>query len=438
MINIRNVISAVLVSLLIPNVVLSADFSFRGTAAETTAALQRMLDAGGETRVLAGDYEISGVTLRSGTVLRLEKGARLLSQREKSGFVGHAKRAIIFAEDAEDIAIVGEGTIDGRGGAAVIMGHEDERQRGLYFIRCRNVRLADFTLRNPDMWSCYFRECDGVIVKGVTIYSHANYNNDGIDIEAKNVLIENCTIDSDDDAICFKSDNPAFAVENCEVRGCTISANCNYIKCGTSSYGTFRNLFIHDCTLREGSPSKFWDWKQHVPGAKISGGGISGVALEVVDGGVMENVICRNLTMESGVQTPIFIRQESRHTGTGASVLRHILIENVTATSTCRLASSITGVEGRRPADITIRNVKFALTGGGTMEDVEKSVPEQAAGYPENRMFKGHVLPAYGFYVRHADNIRFEKIELSLLEPDARPALYTDDASVSQRDCRFE
>lgn len=415
-----------------------ADFSFRGEAAETTAALQSALDARGEIRVLPGDYEITGIRLRSGTTLKLEKGARLLSQRDKCGLTGTAKRAIVFAEDASDIAITGEGTIDGRGGAAVIMGHEDERQRGLYVIRCKNVRLTDFTLRDPDMWSCYFRECDGVTVRGLTIYSHANYNSDGIDIEAKNVLVENCTIDSDDDAICFKSDNPAFAVENCEVRNCTISANCNYIKCGTSSYGVFRNLNIHDCTLREGTASKFWDWKKHVPGAKTSGGGISGLALEVVDGGVMENVVCRNIVMESGVQTPIFIRHGSRHTGAGTSVLRNILIENVTATSNCRIASSITGVAGRRPTDITIRNVKLALTGGGTEEDVAKPVPEQAAGYPENRMFKGHALPAYGFYVRHADDVRFENVELTLLEPDARPAFCTDDASVSQRGCRFE
>ena len=415
-----------------------ADFSFRGDAAATTAALQAALDAGGEVRVMPGDYEITGVRLASGTTLRLEKGARLLSQRDKSGFSGHAKRAIVFAEDAADVALVGEGTIDGQGGAAVVMGHEDERQRGLYFIRCRNVRLEGFTLRNPDMWSCYFRECDGVAVKGLTIHSHANYNNDAIDIEARNVLVEDCTIDSDDDAICFKSDNPDFAVENCEVRNCRISANCNYIKCGTSSYGTFRNISVHDCVLREGTPSKFWDWKKHVPGAKTSGGGISGIALEVVDGGVMENVVCRGITMESGVQTPIFIRHGARHAGKGESVLRNILIENVSATSSCRIANSITGVPGRRPKDITIRNVKLALTGGGTAEDAAKPVPEQEAGYPENRMFKGQALPAYGFYVRHADNVRFENVELSLLEPDARPAFCADDASVTQRNCRFE
>ena len=416
----------------------TGDFSFRGTAAETTVALQAALDEGGCVRVLPGDYEITGLSLKSGTTLQLEKGARLLSQSDKRGFAGTARRAIVFAEDATDIAITGEGTIDGRGGAAVIMGHEDERQRGLYFIRCKNVRLEGFTLRNPDMWSCYFRECDGVVVRGVTIHSHANYNNDAIDIEAKNVLIDSCTIDSDDDAICFKSDNPAFAVENCEVRNCRISANCNYIKCGTSSYGTFRNLNIHDCTLQEGTASKFWDWKKHVPGAKTSGGGIAGIALEVVDGGIMENVVCRNITMESGVQTPIFIRQGRRHAGKGPSILRNILIENVTAVSNCRIANSITGVPGFRPSDITIRNVKLALTGGGTAEDASKPVPEKENGYPENRMFNGQALPAYGFYVRHADNVRFENVELTLLEPDARPAFATDDAAITQRNCRFE
>ena len=52
-------------------------------------------------------------------------------------------------------------------------------------------------------------------------------------------------------------------------------------------------------------------------------------------------------------------------------------------------------------------------------------------------MFKG-ALPAYGFYVRHADNVRFENVEMTLLENDARPAFFTDDAAVSQRNCMFE
>ena len=103
------------------------------------------------------------------------------------------------------------------------------------------MRVEGVTLTNPASWTCYFKECDGVLARKVTIFSHANYNNDGFDIDSKNVLIEDCTVDSDDDAICPKSDNPNFVPENIEVRNCRLASNCNFIKFGTSSRGGFRN-----------------------------------------------------------------------------------------------------------------------------------------------------------------------------------------------------
>ncbi|MDR1155780.1 MAG: hypothetical protein LBL04_13825, partial [Bacteroidales bacterium] len=73
-------------------------------------------------------------------------------------------------------------------------------------------------------------------------------------------------------------------------------------------------------------------------------------------------------------------------------------------------------------------NVRMTVRGGGTSENVGEEVPEKIAAYPENRMF-GIVLPASGFYVRHARDIRFNNVCMETLSPDERPMFYLDDAA---------
>ena len=67
----------------------------------------------------------------------------------------------------------------------------------LRFVRCKNVRLTDITLRQPAAWTCHLYQCMNVDIESITIYSHANRNNDGIDIDSSsNIRINGCYIDS--------------------------------------------------------------------------------------------------------------------------------------------------------------------------------------------------------------------------------------------------
>jgi len=270
----------------------------------------------------------------------------------------------------------------------------------------------------------------------VTIRSHANHNNDGFDLEAKNVLIEDCDVDATDDAFCFKSDNPDFVIENCVIRRCKASSACNFIKVGTSSRGRIRNLIVEDIELSARGVSPVWDWRQVIPWAGVTDRacGIAGVALEVVDGGQLEGVTVRNLRLVNGVQTPVMIRLARRNVGKDETFLKDVLIENVTGCAVSRIASSITGVDASergpllRPENITIRNVDLTLPGGGTAEDAKPKtgVPEVEDCYPENRMFWQN-LPASGFYVRHAKNVKLENVNIRTKTPDARPDVVRDD-----------
>ena len=227
------------------------------------------------------------------------------------------------------------------------------------------------------------------------------------------------------------------------VRNCRLSSNCNAIKFGTSWVGKGRNILVEDCTVRPRVNSRLRRWHE----ARLPGGvpdapqTLGGIVLESVDGGCLEDVTVRNITME-GVQTPIVVRAGARRTNPDRETrLRNVLIENVRGTALSRIASSITGVPGgRRPTNVTLRNVELTMPGGATAAmRPDRPVPEAERSYPENRMF-GHILPAWGLYIRHADDVTLDNVKLHLAAPDVRTsAVVLDDAlGVSCTDCNFE
>ncbi|MBQ3748006.1 MAG: right-handed parallel beta-helix repeat-containing protein [Kiritimatiellae bacterium] len=411
-------------------------------------AVQQAVDAafaagGGVVAVGPGKYVVANLEIKDGVTLRLAKDAVLLGSTNIVDYVGRKERfkAVVSTFDAQNIAIVGEGTIDGRGWAAPIRDGAKNRWRDVHFYRCRDVRVENVTMKNPAFWTFYLQECENCVVRGVTIFAHANYNNDGIDIDAKNVLVEDCVIDSDDDAICPKSNNPGFVCENIEVRNCVLSSNCNFIKFGTASHGGFRNCHVHDCVLKPCAVSNLRRWNKSdcewygrvgaIPGVTDAITGLSAIALEMVDGGIMESIRISDITFdEGGVQTPVFVRLGRRKEYSGVkSRLRNCVIENVRGKTASFIASSITGVPGLRVENITLRNLDLTLKAGGTAADVAVEVPEQMDLYPENRMFAS-MLPAAAFYVRHADGVSFEKVRTRYCGGrEERPPVVTDDCS---------
>ena len=413
--------------------------------ADATAALQAVVDrvsasGGGTVRVSAGRYVMAGLCLKDNVTLHLEKDAVLLGATNHLDYSGRPL-AVVSAVGVTNAALVGRGKIDGRGWALPARDHAPNRWYACLFRNCRDVRVEGVRLESPAFWTCYFKECDGVVVRGVDIHSHVNFNNDGIDIGSRNVLVEDCTIDSDDDALCLKSENPDFVCENIEVRNCRISSNCNFMKFGTVTCGGFRNCRIHHCTLIASKTSRLRRWRG-LPGVTDECTGLAGIALEMVDGGTMENVRVHDITMLDGVQTPILVRLARRGAPRAGktSFMRDVLIENVTSKSTASIiASSITGVPGLRPQGITLRNLDLTVKGGGRAADAVAKVPEVENCYPENRMF-GLPLPAYGFYVRQADNVRFEDVRLCYTgDTEERSAVVHDDCTgVTFDNCSFQ
>ncbi len=442
-----------------------------------TAAIQRAIDAaaaagGGTVTVPRGEYLIGTVLLKSNVRLNLCEGSVLKGSPNLGDYLEDERSlakyyALVGAIAATNVAIVGRGVIDGQGHlfprekrdaqGQLSLGEKEKRNlriRTVVFYRSRDIVMEDVSIVRACRWTVFFRECENVTCRRLTLDCFAQPNSDGLDIEAKHVLIEDCDIHCDDDAICLKSHNPDFVVEDVEVRNCRLASTCNLIKLGTASYGGFRDVRIHHCeivppraSLRETdlqdsrgfrkiadrlNPDVLGGWRlvPCVPGADAGLTGISGIALQAVDGGFIEKVHIHDITMK-GVLTPITIRlgRRHRHPSGRPGFIRDILIENIVGEASSRIANSITGVPGLRPRDITIRNVRLRQKGGGTLQDLEYPIPEVETAYPENTMYDFQALPAWGFYLRHADNVRFENVEFELDGADARGCYVKDDCT---------
>ena len=422
-----------------------------GLRTNQTAAFQKEIDelsatGGGTLRIPSGEYVVSSLRIKSGVTLHLDRNAFLYGATNECEYVRYVNKgdtaySVVYAEAATNVAVVGEGVIDGRG--RLHQRHRDHKLHpgwdDLYFQDCKNVRVEGVTLRNPSSWCCFFRGCDGVVARKVKIFNHCNWSNDGIDIESSNVLVEDCDIDSEDDSLVMKAREPWRVVENVVVRNCRLSCNAEHIKIGTESLGTFRNILVEDCDVACRTPKCATSNYLGFPGVITLQAALSAISLFVVDGGNMEDVTVRRIKVGEGIITPICIRQGGRKERQlpGKGFMRDILIEDVkmSVPSVSAVACSITGLPELRPQNITLRNVGLLFKGGGRAADAAQKITEEyPARYPAPYYVFRSTFPAYGFYLRHADNIRFENVTLRVMDPDeARPPIIADDATYEVR-----
>ncbi len=394
--------------------------------AKDTAAIQGAIDAanrkgGGVVLLPPGRYICGTIHLKSNITLYLSAGATLAESPDNQDFdpyetlpfksvsddeTTYFHYAMVEAENVHNIAILGEGTIDGnrtkRGGPKTIA-----------LKLCQNVAIRGISVQNSPNYSISLWGCDHVDIDGVTV---RNGWADGIDPDASRfVRIANCSIDSHDDAICPKA-SPSMGMENrrdtenLTVTNCVLRTNANDFKFGTESSGGYKNIAFSNSVIL----------------ARETGSHAgSGISIESVDGGHVDGVVISNISMRD-VQAPIFIRLGNRGRGLAppvAGTLENVAIQNVMATG-ATLASSITGIPGSLVRNVTLNGINVTMK-GGSREARGLDVPEVEAKYPNATMFGP--LPAYAFYVRHVDGLSFENIRARWASEDARPAMIFDD-----------
>jgi hypothetical protein len=411
-----------------------------------TAAIQKAIDAafaaGGGTVVFPrGTYLSGSIQLKSLVKLHLEKGATLLGSPTRADYFKLNFFALVWADDAEDIGISGTGVIDGQGKKLAVGyelpvtqgpwpdAREGERPVIINFRNCRNITVRDVTLRESACWVQLYRDCDDVTIENIKVRTMAAITNDGLDLDGcKNVVVRGCDIDSEDDGICLKSSRRAC--ENILIENCRVRSSCNALKFGTASFVGFKNIICRNLEIYDTY--------------------LSAIALELVDGGVMENVQIANVKI-TDTSNPIFIRLGHRNADGPVGSVSNVTISNVTAEIPNRpraamnkfptawrhrcatlVTASITGLPGHPVRDVTLKDVSIVYGGIGSTARTNHhhwtkldEVPERADSYPESTMFG--VLPAWGFYLRHAEGIKFENVTLRVKAKDYRPALVADD-----------
>lgn len=418
------------------------DYGAKGDAQTVnTQAIQRAIDdcartGGGKVTVPSGIFLSGTLHLRSHVNLFIEAGATLKGSDQITDYQEvKGTPALIIAHDVAYVSVSGSGIIDGNGHAANFQHGDNAKGRPMlmFFVDCRHVAIRDIHLQSPAFWTQKYSGCDGVLVTGVSVYAHGNWNNDGIDIDSRNVVVSNCTFDTDDDAICLKSEREE-PCENVTITNCVAASNCNGIKMGTASKAGFRNINISDITIHAASEDNIRHWRKNLAGISADRTVLSGIAIEDVDGGQSDQINISHITMTS-VQTPIFIRLGDRHQPAGS--LSHILISDVIATSESQMCSMIAGIPGAPVRGVRIHDVMIVSHAGGNTGHRLDSVPENTRGYPENRMF-GTRLPAGGFFIRHAEDVQLDNIRVEAASDEARPFLVADDVQgLTVRECGY-
>lgn len=402
---------------------------------KNTHSIQKAVDtahAGGGGIVLfpPGRYLTGAFAIKSRVTLELAPGATLLGSTDPADYPPPSRKAcfaLIQAADAVDIAITGSGAIDGQGGHDVWKitpphYHDPPRPSIIHFRRCRQVRIETIRLRNAPAWVQHYEECDDLVIDGISVESHCNYNNDMLDVDGcKNVRIINCTGNTGDDALTFKSTTGRLC-ENITVSNCVVSSHANALKFGTESRGGFRNVTVSNLVVRPARAEAF-----HLGDRR----GLGGIALEMVDGGVLERITISNVAMER-TTAPIFMRlgdcrrqHRSATPPEGVGTFRDVVISNVIASGVSSTGCAIAGLPGHCIENVTLSRIRIRFAGGGTMDQVHREVPERPDCYPECTMFGE--LPAYGFYARHVRGLTLDDIDVRWEEADVRPALVCDD-----------
>jgi hypothetical protein len=347
-----------------------------------TVACQSAIDActaagGGIVNIPPGDYSVGMLQLKDNVTLHVEAGATLFLIQDNDQFP-RGRRAMLFAENAVNVAITGRGTLDGLAQYEFVpmRGVDPEITREIEIARaagvdmrryyrvgvqtymcilnnCRHVLLRDISIVHSPLWNVRLNDCDRVTVHGVYIYSdlEKGVNADGIDIvSSRNVTISDSIIETADDAIALKAiardGQPARPVENVTVSNCVLTSSSTALNIGTETQADIRHVLFNNCIIRNSN---------------------KGFGINVQDGAVVSDVIVSNLTVEtarrhwnwwgSAELCKLVLKKRTPASKLGA--IRDITLANVIAR--VRGTSTIVGHLERSIENLRLSNISLTM-----------------------------------------------------------------------------
>lgn len=360
------------------------DFKALGDGVTNDAkAIQEAIDLcskkGGGTVLLPSGYTFysSSIELKSKVNLHLEKAAMLKAHKDLSTYIrpNQGRRdhgvnldgtpmvlkpsyAFIYAKDASEISITGEGVIDGNCYAFVkrvspyyVTSELYPRPTLIYAEHCDHISFKDVILKNSSFWTLHPAGCDDVLIQGIRILNPLDVaNSDGIDPDhSTNVRIISCHISCADDAICLKSSagNMEYPdTANILIADCTLISTSAALKIGTEGTGNFRNILVHDCIISASN---------------------RGISIQVRDGGNVENVHFHNILIETrrfadcwwGTAEPIAVTSFDRNAQTASGTISDLEFKDIVCDSENGVL--VHGGPNFKVRDLVFENVKVNL-----------------------------------------------------------------------------
>ena len=380
-----------------------------------TEAIQQAINVchasgGGKVYCPAGIYLIGTIVLKSNVNLFLESGAKLFGSSRREDYIEFDGFSyLIYARDAENITVSGEGEIDGNGDCFFIpnsirnyfaIRHSAAAWRPrslLHFLFCRNLTVQGVILSNPPFYTLWPFACDIVRISGIKILTNPQgVNTDGIDIDCcSDTIISDCYIKSGDDAIAVKSDCRRHGIkkdcENIVVNNCVLVSTCSGIRLGYEGDGAIRNclftnIIIHDTQVGIDMlvPRDF-----------------DGVDFFVKDGPMIEHVHFSNMRIECQRPFHLWIGDEQEIIGG----IRDVSFSNISAKGS--RGSSIFGAKNNYVGNIRFKDVQIELNGEMDSALADVPYPSICWGFWDN------LGVPYGLFCRYARDLEFENVKVS-------------------------
>lgn len=374
-----------------------------------TLALQQALDrcsvlGGGEVLVPAGEYLIGALRLHSNSTLRLQEGAALLGSPDIADYPLTQVRwegrwikgygALLYAEDAENIAIIGKGKIvasaaikgrvvhlDGspmvytrppagappntEGPTNVARQNVMRNPALMEFTHCRNVLVQDVFTQGNDMWSTHPVYCENVAFKNVVVHSGA----DGIDVDScRNVIIDGCEFQTRDDCISLKSgrgmegNTIGVVCENVRISNCTFNdAIWACIGIGSETSGGIRNVHVEHCRCT--GARTFAIYIKSRPGR---GAFIEDIYMDDLEVSGAQQGFLRFNILNSGLQDPEPVPGDD-----GIPTVRNFRFTNIRVHDVPVLVDG-TGIHPNKPLDgLTLANISGTCGKGISLANVQ-------------------------------------------------------------------
>ena len=408
---------------------------------DATHAIQSAIDEAshshGIVRLTAPVYRTGALVLRSNVCIEIAEGTLLLGSTVLEDYPEHhasrltvqdtsmgMHQSLFYAEGCEHIALVGKGTIDMQGTPDHFPG--DETAQGtpgrpfmIRMIDCSDVHIEGLTFRNSACWMQNYLHCDHLLIENLTVRNHANYNNDGLDLDGcTDVIVRRCNIHSGDDALCFKG----ASLRPCErvlIEDCELFSACNALKIGTDTQGDFRHILVRRCIVGglEDDPSGL----KH-PYAD------SGISLEMVDGGTVEEIVLEDLTI-TRAWSPLFMRLDDRgrvrpgDPKPSPGNLRKIYLTRFRGHDNGPRGSYFLGYESKPIEDVVLHDIELDQT-AWTQNGLFEEPPELHLVYPDAHMIDPFgPSPASALYARHVQRLTLSEYRIVTTAEETRPTL---------------